>query len=92
MLVGSGKRSESVTEDELRCRLRLAQPETPPRQSGVTRPIKAAADPFGRADSFRTVYTIFAIGTAIKPIRFETPQNASDALLSLCALGVRTAA
>jgi len=80
MLVGSGRCSASVAEAELRCRLRLAQPEAQGLQSGVPRPIKAAADPFGRADSFRDVLlTIFAtLGIAIKlPLR-DRPQNASD--------------
>src|SRR5258708_7707888 len=44
MLVGCGRCSESVTEAELRCRLRLAQPETPPLQSGAPLPNKARAD------------------------------------------------
>jgi len=89
MLVGSGRCSESVTEAELRCRLRLAQPETPPLQSGALRPIKAAADPFDGANSLRdVVLASFAIGTAIKLLRCETPQNASDARINLRALRV----
>jgi len=45
----------------------------------------AAADPFGRADSFRDVLlTIFAtLGIAIKlPLR-DRPQNASDVCVNL---------
>ena len=87
MLVGSGRWSASVAEAEWRCRLRLAQPEAQGLQSGVPRPIKAAADPFGRADSFRdVVLTAFAIfETVIKlPLR-DRPQNASDVWVNLWA-------
>ena len=87
MLAGRGRWSASVTEAKWRCRLRLAQPEAQRLQSGAPRPIRAAADPFGRADSLpdAVLMTFEIFETAIKLLLPAEPQNASDGWVNLWA-------